>query len=133
MCIIGDVLFRRTFQPAPSFFLQVPIWSVPWSAHHNLSPKRYNTKQDAQHSFKTRPEPLKSPQPQLQTIFKGTHIYIYISLNSPYIHTVLAKMNIFWTPTHDSQSSSLGQLSLYPLKHFQFRAVQFTAVDGAVP
>lgn len=36
------------------------------------------------------------------------------------------------TPTHDGQSSSLGQLSLHPLEHFQSRPVQFTAVDCAV-
>lgn len=36
---MGDVLFLRIFQLPPSFLSQVPIWSVPWSAHHNFSPK----------------------------------------------------------------------------------------------
>lgn len=40
--------------------------------------------------------------------------------------------NALWIPTHDGQSSSLGQLALGPFKHLKTRAVQFTAVDGAV-
>lgn len=45
----------------------------------------------------------------------------------------LPKMTFFfWKPTHDGQSGSLGQLALHTLEHFQPRAVQLTAVDGAV-
>ena len=38
MCIMGEVLFLRTLQWPPSALSQVPIWSVPWSAHHRVSP-----------------------------------------------------------------------------------------------
>lgn len=43
MCIIGEVLFRKTFQFPPSALSQVPIWSVPWSAHQSLSPTLMET------------------------------------------------------------------------------------------